>query len=120
VDQKWANVDDYIASFPEETQAVLQQMRRAIHDAVPGAGEKISYQIPTVTLDGKAVVYFSGWAKHVSLYPVPDGDAALDDELAPYRAGKGTLKFPLAKPIPYELIGRAAAQLAAADNDRGR
>ena len=111
--EKWANVDDYISSFPEETQAALQGMRRAIHDAVPGGQEKISYQIPTVTVNGKTVVHFAGWATHVSLYPIPGGDAGFERELAPYRAGRGTLKFPLGQPIPYDLIGRAAAQLAA-------
>lgn len=109
---KPVSVDAYIESFPEDVRAILQEVRRTIHDAVPGAGEKISYAIPAVTLDGKALVYFSGWQKHVSVYPIPTGDDALTRELEPYRAGKGTLKFPLGSPVPYELIRRVAARFA--------
>ena len=80
---------------------------------MPDSGEAISYGIPTITLAGKHVVYFTAWAHHVSVYPVPSGDADFNEAVAPYRAAKGTLKFPLGKPVPYELIGRAAALLAA-------
>ena len=100
------SVDEYIASFPVDVQAVLQDVRRTIHAAVPGAGEKISYQIPTITLDGKSLLYFSGWKEHISLYPIPPVDDALAADIEPYRAGKGTLKFPLKDPIPYDLITR--------------
>ena len=111
------NVDDYIATFPADVQPVLQEIRRTIHAAVPGSGEIISYNIPTLTRDGKRYVHFAGWAKHVSLYPVPELEEteagyALATKLEPYLAGKGTLKFPLSKPIPYDLIGRVAAALA--------
>ena len=107
-----ADVDDYIASFPEDVQAVLEQVRDVIHQAVPGAGEKISYKIPAITLEGRYVVYFAGWKHHVSLYPVPAGDAAFQDEIAPFRVSTGTVHFPLDKPIPYDLIGRMAGYLA--------
>jgi uncharacterized protein YdhG (YjbR/CyaY superfamily) len=114
---KFIDVDDYIATFPPEVQQVLSEVRRSIHAAVPGSVEKISYDIPTMTRDGKRYVHFAGWAKHVSLYPVPETEetaagSALAAELKPYLAGKGTLKFPLNKPIPYDLIGRVAARLA--------
>ncbi|MGW7685573.1 iron chaperone [Kribbella sp. NPDC054772] len=72
----------------------------------PGAGEKISYQIPTITLDGTALVHFSGWKSHIALYPIPPADEPLTAALEPYRSGKGTLKFPLTQPIPYALITR--------------
>ena len=78
---------------------------------MPGAGEKISYQMPTVTVEGKPVVHFAGWKSHISLYPAPEGDDDLTRELTPYVAGKGTLKFPLNRPIPYELIERVASRL---------
>ena len=65
------SVDEYIASFPAEVQAVLEEVRRTIHAVVPGAGEKISYQIPTITLDGKSLLYFSGWKEHISDLPDP-------------------------------------------------
>jgi len=115
---KFIDVDDYIATFPADVQSVLQQIRETIHAAVPGSQEKISYDIPTMTRDGKRYVHFAGWAKHISLYPVPETEEteagyALAAELEPYLAGKGTLKFPLNKPIPYVLISRVAARLAA-------
>jgi uncharacterized protein YdhG (YjbR/CyaY superfamily) len=80
---------------------------------VAGAGEKISYQIPTITLDGKSLVHFSGWKKHISLYPVPEVSGELATAIEPYLAGKSTLKFPLSQPVPYELIGRLAEAFVA-------
>ena len=73
---------------------------------MPGADEKISYDIPALTIDGEAIVYFAGWTRHVSVYPIPDGDADYERELAPFRSGASTAKFPLSKPIPFDLIGR--------------
>jgi uncharacterized protein YdhG (YjbR/CyaY superfamily) len=105
-ENKFASVDEYIGSFPPDVQQVLQEVRRTIREVVPDAGEKISYQIPTITLDGKALMYFSAWKEHISLYPLPPLDDALAADTEPYRSGKGTLKFPLDKPIPYNLITR--------------
>ena len=107
----FATVDEYIASFPPDVQRTLTDVRDAIRAAVPGTEERISYGIPTFTLDGRYVVYFSGWRRHVSVYPVPDADAELARQIAPYQAGKGTLKFPLAEPMPLELISAVAARL---------
>ena len=111
--QHFNTIDEYITSFPTEVQGILREVRRRCHTAVPDSGEMISYGIPTITLDGKYVVYFAGWAHHLSVYPVPAGDAGFKAEIAPYRSAKGTLKFPLGKPVPYELIGKTAALLAA-------
>lgn len=111
--QPFNSIDEYIASFPVEVQDILQEIRRRCRAAVQDAGETISYGIPTITLDGKYVVYFAGWAHHISLYPVPAGGPEYAAEIAPYRAAKGTLKFPLGKPVPYGLIERTAALLAA-------
>jgi uncharacterized protein YdhG (YjbR/CyaY superfamily) len=108
----YETVDEYIASFPANVQEILQKIRRCCHAAVRDSGEMISYGIPTITLGAKHVVYFAGWTHHVSVYPVPDADQPLSAELAPYRAAKGTLKFSLRKPVPYELIGKVAAALA--------
>lgn len=105
-ENKFTSVDQYIGSFPPDVQEVLQEVRRTIRGVVPDAGEKISYQIPTITLDGKALLYFSGWKEHIALYPIPPVDDALAQEIEPYRSGKGTLKFPLKKPIPYDVITR--------------
>jgi uncharacterized protein YdhG (YjbR/CyaY superfamily) len=109
---QFASIDDYIGSFPDDVQPLLQQVRRTIRDVVPEADETISYGIPTMTLDGRYLVYFAGWKHHISVYPIPSGDAAFEQQIAPYRAAKGTLKFPLEKPIPYNLIKRVTALLA--------
>ena len=108
-----ATVDEYIASFPPDVQRTLEEVRVAIRAAVPGTEERISYGIPTFALDGRYVVYFSGWKRHVSVYPIPDttGNGAFERELKPYIAGKGTLKFALERPIPIELIQRVAKRL---------
>jgi uncharacterized protein YdhG (YjbR/CyaY superfamily) len=113
VTARFDSVDDYIASFPAEVQERLQHVRQAIHRAVPGAGERISYQIPCVTLNGRDLVYFSGWKQHIGMYPVIDlDDPELMAELAPYESSKATLKFPHRKPLPLDLIQRFAAAKA--------
>ena len=109
----FATVDEYIASFPDDVRIILEEIRHRIRAAVPQAAETISYQIPTFTLEGSAFVYVAGWKHHVAVYPIPSGDEAFERELAPYRAAKGTLKFPLKQPIPFDLIERVAAVLAA-------
>ena len=110
--QEFESVDDYISTFPPDVQTVLQAVRKTIHAAAPGAKESISYQIPTFTIDGRPVVYLAGWKKHVSVYPVPALDEELERQL-PYLSGKGTAKFPLGKPIPYELITALVQRLVA-------
>jgi uncharacterized protein YdhG (YjbR/CyaY superfamily) len=106
-----ATIDDYIDPFPAGVQVILQEVRDRIRNAVPAADETISYGIPTFTMGGRSVVYFAGWKHHISVYPVPNGDATFEREIEPYRAGKGTLKFPLGQPIPYDLVERVAALL---------
>jgi uncharacterized protein YdhG (YjbR/CyaY superfamily) len=108
-----STVDGYIAGFLPDTRAMLEDVRATIRGAVPSAREAISYGIPSFQLDGRDIVYFAGWKGHISVYPLPNGDPELVREMAPYRAGKGTLRFPLTQPIPYPLIGRIAAQLVA-------
>ena len=102
------SVDDYIAAQPSDVQRVLEEIRRRVHAAAPGLDEAIAYQIPTFKLNGKNVLHMAAWKEHVSIYPIPEGDEALEHDVDPYRAGKGTLKFPLAKPFPYELVDRLA------------
>jgi uncharacterized protein YdhG (YjbR/CyaY superfamily) len=114
VAEQFATVDDYIASFPQAVRGILEQVRRTIHEAAPeGVGEKISYGIPAVTLNGRNLVYFAGWKQHVSVYPVPEGDSDFQRDIQPYRSGKGTLKFPLDEPVPYPLITRVVEHLVA-------
>ena len=111
--QQFESVDDYIASFPPAVQTELQTVRDTIHAAIPGAHESISYAIPTFSVGGRPVVYFSGWKKHISIYPVPELDESIEPQLAPYLSGKSTAKFPLAKPLPHELITALVQRLAA-------
>jgi uncharacterized protein YdhG (YjbR/CyaY superfamily) len=106
-------VDDYIESFPANVQAVLRELRTVMRQAEPRAGEKIAYQMPTLTLDGKNLVHFAAWTRHVSVYPAPAGDTAFEEAIAPYRTAKGTLTFPLTEPIPYPLVGQVVELLAA-------
>ena len=104
-------VDEYIAGFPADVQSILQSFRSTIHRVVPDSGEKISYKMPTVTMDGKALLYFAGWKHHVGMYPVPRFDEALEAEVAPYRAAKDTVRFPLKSSVPFDLVERIVAEL---------
>lgn len=102
----YAGIDEYIAAFPHDVQAVLRQVRATIRAAAPEAEEAISYQIPTFKLNGTYLIYFAGFKKHVSVYPAPVGNAEFAEEMAVYGSGKGTAKFPLDRPIPFDLITR--------------
>jgi uncharacterized protein YdhG (YjbR/CyaY superfamily) len=103
------SVDEYIASQPEAVRGILGRVRSTIREAVPGAEEVISYKIPTYKLHGGPVLYFAGWKRHYSLYPATERVvAAFKDELASYEVSKGTIRFPLAQPVPVKLIGRIA------------
>ncbi|MBI4953001.1 MAG: DUF1801 domain-containing protein [Myxococcales bacterium] len=103
------SVDEYIATHPEAVQAVLERVRGAIRKAVPRAEEVISYQIPAYKLDGGTVIYFAGWKEHYSVYPATARVVeALADDLAPYQLSKGTIRFPLSRPVPVRLIARIA------------
>ncbi|GAB0107672.1 iron chaperone [Nocardia sp. JMUB6875] len=106
-------VDEYLAAQPAPMREALDRVRAAIHTALPDSTETLAYKMPAVEVNGKAVVYFAGWKKHLSVYPVPAGDAAFEAAIAPYLAGKGSLNFPLKNPIPYELIAEIATRLAA-------
>jgi len=109
VTSRFATIDDYIGSFPKDVQVVLESVRETIRHAAPTGDETISYQIPTIRLNGRYILSFAAWKHHVGLYPLPAVDAALEQELAPYRAAKATVRFPLREPIPYELIERLVA-----------
>jgi uncharacterized protein YdhG (YjbR/CyaY superfamily) len=101
------SVDEYIAQFPPETQKVLADLRKLIRATAPGVTEKISYAIPTFNLNGRYLVYFAGWKKHIAFYPVTGGMAnEFGKSLEPYQSGKATLQFPLDKPMPRNLIRR--------------
>lgn len=99
-------VEGYFDALPEATRTALQEVRSTLHDAIPGAQEKISYGIPTLTLRGRNVVSFAGWAKHLSIYPIPAASegSELAQRLEAHRSGRGTLKFPLSEPVPLDLV----------------
>ena len=102
----YSTIDEYIADFPPEVQVVLQKIRRAIQRAAPKAEEVISYQIPAFKLNGKVLIYFAAFKKHVSVYPAPRTAPEFKDELAQYKGGKGTIQFPVGHRIQFDLIRR--------------
>ncbi len=102
--QPFTTIDEYINTFPPDIQAILAKMRQTIHKAMPEATETISYGIPTFDLNGKHLVSFAGWKHHISMYPMPAGDEAFQQKISLYKRAKGTIQFPLAKPIPYDLV----------------
>lgn len=104
--KEFTSVDEYIGTFPEDVQIILDEVRAIIKSIVPDAKEKISYQIAAFELNGKNLIHYAGWKNHISMYPVPEGTAAFNKEMANYVDGKGTIKFPLDKPMPMELIGK--------------
>ena len=99
-------IDAYIAGFPPETQRVLSELRALIKASAPGATESISYAIPTFDLNGRHLVHFAGYEKHIGFYPVPTGIEAFSEELKAYKRGKGSVQFPLSGPMPMDLIRR--------------
>ena len=100
-----ANVDQYIATFQPEVQAVLQRVRQVVRDAAPDAQEVISYQMPAFKLNG-ILVYFAAFKNHIGFYPPIRGDARIEKAASPYAGEKGNLRFPLDRPIPFDLISR--------------
>ncbi len=102
----FGSIDEYIASFPKDVQKIMEQLRKTIKVAAPKAGEKISYNMPTFTLNDTYLVYFAGWKTHIAFYGAPRGNADFKEDLSDYESGQGTLKFPLDKPLPLKLITR--------------
>lgn len=103
--RKFETIDEYIKTFPEDVQSILEKMRQTIRRAAPEAEEAISYQIPAFKLNGN-LVWFAAFKNHIGLYPTPSGTEAFKKELSPYQGGKGSIRFPFNKPIPYDLVKR--------------
>lgn len=101
----YESIDHYISTFPPEIQTILTQLRKVIREAAPEAKEKISYQMPTYELHGN-LVHFAAFKQHIGFYPAPGGIEEFQEELKEYPQSKGAIRFPLNKPLPYELIGR--------------
>lgn len=101
------DIDAYIARFPLGTQKILKQIRETIKKVVPEAEETISYGIPTFNLNGTYLIYFAAYKNHIGFYPVPGSIDKLDKDFASYKtSGKGTIQFPLNKPMPLNLISK--------------
>jgi uncharacterized protein YdhG (YjbR/CyaY superfamily) len=101
---QFKNIDEYIETFPEDVQIILEKMRQTIKKAAPEAEEGISYQMHTFKLNGKNLVHFAAFKNHIGFYPIPSGIEAFKEELSLYKQGKGSVQFPMDKPIPYDLV----------------
>jgi uncharacterized protein YdhG (YjbR/CyaY superfamily) len=99
------DIDEYIAGFPQDVQVILEKVRQTIREAAPDAEETISYRIPTFTLKGN-LVHFAAFKKHIGFYPSSTGIERFKQELSVYEGGKGSVQFPLGKPVPFDLIGK--------------
>jgi uncharacterized protein YdhG (YjbR/CyaY superfamily) len=101
--REFKTIDEYVKTFPVDVQRILEKIRETIRKAVPEAEETISYQMPAFKLNGN-LVYFAASKNHIGFYPTPSGIESFERELSQYKKGKGTLQFPLDRPIPYDLI----------------
>ena len=102
-------VEKYIFSSPEDVRNILLQIRQIIMEEAPDAVEGFAYQMPSYKTNGKPLVYFAGFKKHMGFYATPSGHAAFSEELSEYKQGKGSVQFPLNKPIPFDLIRQMVA-----------
>ena len=99
----YTTIEEYISTFPKSIQISLNKLRNVISEVAPNANEAISYGIPTFKLNGN-LVHFAGYKNHIGFYPTPSGIEAFKDELTSYKLSKGTIQFPIDKPIPFDLI----------------
>jgi uncharacterized protein YdhG (YjbR/CyaY superfamily) len=99
----YKTIEEYIKTFPPDIQIILEQMRQTISQAAPEATEAISYQMPAFKLNGN-LVFFAAFKNHIGFFPTPSGVRAFRKELSPYKLSKGTIQFPLDKPVPFNLV----------------
>jgi len=99
------NIDEYIAGFPRDVREILEKVRLTVRQAAPDAEETMKYRMPTFVLEGN-LVHFAAFKKHLGFYPTPQGIEQFKEELSPYKGGRGTLRFPLDKSIPFRLISK--------------
>ena len=102
---RFETIDEYISTFPKDVQGLLEKMRQVIKEAAPEAVEAISYQMPTFKLNGN-LVHFAAFKHHIGFYPTPSGIDTFKKELAPYESSKGSVQFPMGKPLPLDLVKR--------------
>ena len=103
---KPANIDEYISAFPKAVQTILKQVHHTVSTAAPDAAETISYGMPAFRCNGRVIIYFAGYAKHIGFYATPAGHTEFEKELSSYKQGKGSVQFPLDQPMPLNLISR--------------
>jgi len=101
---KTSSIDKYISQFPKEIQRVLEKLRQTIKKSAPKSEETMSYGIPTFDMNGKHLVHFAAFKKHIGFYPTPSGISKFQKEMSDYETAKGSVKFPLDKPIPFDLV----------------
>ena len=101
--KQFKTIDEYIKTFPEDVQNILTKMRKTIQEAAPEAKEAISYQIPTFKLNGN-LVHFAAYKNHIGFYPTSSGIDVFKDDLSPYKSAKGSVQFPIDKPVPYDVV----------------
>jgi uncharacterized protein YdhG (YjbR/CyaY superfamily) len=102
-------IDNYISNFPEAVQPLLHQIKTIIKEEAPDAEEAMAYGMPAYKTNKKPLVYFAAFKSHIGLYATPSGHEAFQKELAGYKQGRGSVQFPLDKPIPFDLIRRIVA-----------
>lgn len=104
-------VDAYLRKFPPEIAERLTLARQAIRDSVPNPDEKLRYGLPAIMFNGRYVLHFAGWKKHIGLYPVPRLPDELEQEISAYRSGKDSVQFPHTSEVPYDLVSRVTAAI---------
>lgn len=102
--KQFKTIDEYIALFPKDVQDILEKLRRIIGESAPEAEETINYGIPTFKLNNKNLVHFAAFKNHIGFYPTPSAIIAFERELSSYKQAKGSVQFPLDKPIPFEIV----------------
>ena len=112
-------VDKYISSFPGETQKILKKIRKIIRKEAPDSIESVTYKMPAYKTNGRPLIYFAGFTKHIGLYATPSAHTSFTDELSEYKHGKGSVQFPLDQPIPYDLI-RNIVKFKVMENESSR
>ncbi len=115
---KLNNIDEYIADFSKDIQKVLEQIRVTIKKAAPEAEETIKYAMPTFTLKGN-LVHFAAFKNHIGFYPAPTENEAFKKDLSVYKTGKGSVQFPLDKPMPLNLITKIVKLRISSNLEKG-
>ena len=111
-------MDDYIAPFPREARAILENLRKAIKAAAPNANETIAYGIPTFRINGKNLVHFAVLKNLIGFYPTPSAIIAFKKELAPYKQSKGAVQFPMDRPIPLGIVSKIVKYMVRENESR--